>query len=183
MKILLYCAAISLVALSAATATQQPEDQDSCRFKISESTTKPTITGPEDIVAMTYVIEQPDSPIEILAMDFKDTFVSVSNERFSEQLRCTAKVRNRSDQSIRGFDIAAYVTATAGFGGAGIIAPGGRQNLAPGQETEITACGGNGNGGAPGNRARIVVFVSAVAMDGCSYMPSKRYPRRWLGAS
>ncbi len=183
MKILLSCAAISLVALSAATATQQPEDQDSCRFKISESTTKPTITGPEDIVAMTYVIEQPDSPIEILAVDFKDTFVSVSNERFSEQLRCTAKVRNRSDQSIRGFDIAAYVTATAGFGGAGIIAPGGRQNLGPGQETEITACGGSGNGGAPGNRARIVVFVSAVAMDACSYMPSKRYPRRWLGAS
>jgi len=129
------------------------------------------------------VIEQPDSPIEILAMDFKDTFVSVSNELFSEQLRCTAKVRNRSDQSIRGFDIAAYVTATAAFAGAGIIAPGGRQSLAPGQETEITACGGKGNGGAPGNRARIVVFVSAVAMDGCSYMPSKRYPRRWLGAS
>jgi hypothetical protein len=76
-----------------------------------------------------------------------------------------------------------YVTATASFGGAGIIAPGGRQSLAPGQETEVTACGGNGNGGAPGNRARIVVFVSAVAMDGCSYMPSKRYPRRWLGAS
>jgi hypothetical protein len=57
MRILLFCAVISLVALSAATATRQPEDEDSCRFKISESTTKPTISGPEDIVAMTYLIE------------------------------------------------------------------------------------------------------------------------------
>jgi len=183
MKILLCSAAVSLLALSAASATQQPEDPASCRFKVSESNAKPTITGPEDIVALTYVIEQPDSPVEIVSMDFKDSFVSVANERFTEELRCTARVRNRSDQSIRGFDLEAFVTKTLGFGGPGFSSLGGTQNLAPGQEVEIRACGGGGNGDATGNHVRLVVFIGTVATDGCVYVPSKRLPRRWLGAS
>ena len=181
MKILLSCTAVSLLALSVATATQQPEDPASCRFKVSESNAKPTITGPEDIVAMTYVIEQPDSPVEIAAMDFKDSFVSIVNEQFTEELRCTAKVRNRSDRQVRGFDIETYVTKAVGIAGPGFGAVGRMQTLAPGQEMEIHACGGGGNGAAPENRVRLVVFVSTVEMDGCAYMPSKRYPRQWLG--
>jgi hypothetical protein len=120
MKLSLCCAAISLFTLSAGTATQQPEDQDSCHFKVSESTTKPSITGPEDMVAMTYVIEQPDSPVEILAMDFKDSFLSVAHERVTEELRCTAKIRNRSDQSVRGVDISVLVASGGSAGGSGL---------------------------------------------------------------
>jgi hypothetical protein len=76
---------------------------------------------------MTYVIEQPDSPIEILAADFKDSFLSVVNDRYSEQLRCTIKVRNRSDQPVRGFDTRVQVT-TGGYAHAG-----GRNFLAGGR--------------------------------------------------
>jgi hypothetical protein len=75
MRILLFCAGIFSLALRTATATRQLEEQDPCRFKISESTTKPAIAGPSDVVTMIIVIEQPDSPVEILAMDFKDFFV------------------------------------------------------------------------------------------------------------
>ena len=116
-------------------------------------------------------------------MDFKDSFVTVANERFTEQLQCTAKVRNRSDHRIRGFDLTALVTRTdGGLAGTGTAGPGGRINLATGQETEISVCGGRGTGGAPGNQVRLVIFVSAVAMDGCSYIPSRRFPHS-LGLS
>ena len=184
MKLLLGSVGVFLLALSAATATQQPEDRDSCRFKVSESTTKPSITGPEDIVAMTYVIEQPDSPIGILAADFKDSFLSVVNDRYTEELRCTIKVRNRSDQPVRGFDVRVQVT-TGGYaragGGIGTFWPETGQtgrSLAAGEAMEITGCGGSGTGGVIANTVRLVVVVDSVAMDGCFYIPSRRYPDR-----
>jgi hypothetical protein len=178
MKLSLCCAAISLIALSAATATQQPEDQDSCHFKVSESTTKPSITGPEDMVAMTYLIEQPDSPVEILAMDFKDSFLSVAHERVTEELRCTAKIRNRSDQSVRGVDISVLVASGGSAGGSGLVRrPGNWSGLAPGQEVEIRGCGSRGTGGTHDNLVHVLVFVSRVDTGDCSYLPSRRYPR------
>lgn len=183
MKLLLCPVGVFLLALSAATATQAPEDRDSCRFKVSESTTKPSITGPQDIVAMTYVIEQPDSPIEILAADFKDSFLSVVNDRYTEQLRCTIKVRNRSDQPVRGFDMRVQVT-TGGYahagGGIGTFWPEVGQtgrSLARGEAMEITGCGGSGTGGVIANTVRLIVAVDSVTMDGCFYVPSRRYPR------
>ena len=72
MKLLLSFAGISLLVLNAPAATQQPEDRNACNFKVSA--TKPSIIGPDDVVAMTYVVEQPDSPVEILTIDFKDSF-------------------------------------------------------------------------------------------------------------
>ncbi len=178
MKLSLCCAVISLLALSAATAVQQPEDRDSCRFKVSESTFKPSITGPQDIVAMTYVIEQPDSPVEVLAMDFKDSFLSVAHELVTEELRCTARIRNRSDQSIRGVDISVVVALDGGAVGTGLIRRAGNwSGLAPAQEVEIQGCGGRGTGGTHDNLVHVLVFVSQVDTGDCSYLPSRRYPR------
>jgi hypothetical protein len=184
MKLLLCSVGVSLLALSVATATRAPEDRGSCSFKVSESPAKPSITGPQDIVAMTYVIEQPDSPIEILAADFKDSFLSVVNDRYSEQLRCTIKVRNRSDQPVRGFDTRVQVT-TGGYahagGGIGTFWPEVGQtgrSLARGEAMEITGCGGSGTGGVIANTVRLIVAVDSVVMDGCFYVPSRRYPDR-----
>jgi hypothetical protein len=178
MKLLLCTVGVFLLALSAATATQQPEDRDSCRFKVSESTAKPSITGPQDIVAMTYVIEQPDSPVEVLAMDFKDSFLSVAHELVTEELRCTARIRNRSDQSIRGVDISVLVASGGSAVGTALIRRVGNwSGLAPGQEIEIQGCGGHGNGSAHDNLVNVLVFVSQVDTGDCSYFPSRRYPR------
>jgi hypothetical protein len=178
MKLLLCSVGVFFLALSAATATQAPEDRDSCRFQVSESTTKPSITGPQDIVAMTYVIEQPDSPVEVLAMDFKDSFLSVAHERVTEELRCTAKIRNRSDQSIRGVDISVVVASGGSAVGTGLIGRSGNwSGLAPGQEIDILGCGSRGTGGTHDNLVHVLVFVSRVDTGDCSYLPSRRYPR------
>jgi hypothetical protein len=71
--------------------------------------TKPTISGPEDITALVHVVEQPDSPVEILAIDFKDSWLSVAHERVTEQLRCTMKIRNRSDQQVKALSLPVIV--------------------------------------------------------------------------
>jgi hypothetical protein len=177
MRLLLSCASISLLALSAATATQEPEHRDACHFRVSESTTKPTITGPDDVVALTHVVEQPDSPVEILAIDFKNSFVSLTRESYTEQLQCTARIRNRSDQWIRGFEVRVYVAAEEGITGAGTAGlRNRRESLAPCHEMEIQGCGSRGSGGAHNGRVRIVAFVSAIATDDCAYLPSLRYP-------
>lgn len=73
MRIRIAFAGISLAAFGASLATPQ-QKTDACKFNVSESATKPTITGPEDLVAIAHVIDQPDSPIEILSADFKSRF-------------------------------------------------------------------------------------------------------------
>ena len=118
MKDLVSWAGIFFVSLTVPTSMQQPRDADSCRFTISASEAKPTITGPEEVTALVHVVEQPDSPVEIVAADFKDSFVAVANERFTEQLRCTLKIHNRSDRWIRRVNIMVYV-ASASLEGAG----------------------------------------------------------------
>jgi hypothetical protein len=181
MKDLVSWAGIFFVSLTVPTSMQQPRDADSCRFTISASEAKPTITGPEEVTALVHVVEQPDSPVEIVAADFKDSFVAVANERFTEQLRCTLKIHNRSDRWIRRVNIMVYVVSASleGAGsGSGLEGPGRAQSLAPGQEIEIQGCGGGGSGSAAGNHVRIVVFVGRVDLDDCFYLPSKRYPRQ-----
>jgi hypothetical protein len=38
---------------------------------------------------LVHIVEQPDSPVEIVGIDFKDSWVSVANERETHKLRCT----------------------------------------------------------------------------------------------
>jgi hypothetical protein len=159
-------------------APQQPsEPAESCGFTVSGSPAKAVITGPEDIVPLVYVMEQPDSPVEILSLDFQDSFLSVANELKTFQLRYRMTVHNRSDKRVKGFStsiIAASRNGGPGTGFDGAIA--GTPELAPGKELQIRTCGTRGNGGAPGNYVRILVYVGGVNMGDCLYEPSKRIP-------
>ena len=179
MKLSIASAAIFLLALGVVLSAQQ-KPKGGCEFTLSGTQAKPDITGPEDIVAMVHVIDQPDSPIQIVSADFKGSFVSVANEQFTEELRCSIKLRNRSDRVIRSFD----TTTGLALGETGIAVlsgftatpnlPNGR-SLTPGAELEINGCGGGGNGSAPNNRVRLIVGIEAVSFDGCIYVPSRRF--------
>ena len=97
--------------------------------------------------------------------------------RQTEQLRCTMKIRNRSDQRVKALSLAVIVASASGGPGTGFeLSPGAGRSLAPGQEADITACGGGGSGGASGNHIRILVYVGRVDWDGCFYVPSIRLP-------
>jgi hypothetical protein len=178
MKALVSCLSVLLLVSGNTPPAQVPQTADSCHFTVSGELAKPTISGPEDITALVHVVEQPDSPVEILAIDFKDSWLSVVHERVTEQLRCTMKIRNRSDQQVKALSLYVIVGPSpssgqgTGFGGFPGLAQ--TRSLAPGQEADIIGCGGSGSGSAPGNHIRIFVYVDRVDWDGCLYVPSKR---------
>ena len=180
MKALVSCLSVLFLVSSNTPPVQAPQGADSCHFTVSGEPAKPTISGPQDVTALVHVVEQPDSPVEILAIDFKDSWVSVAHERETEHLRCTMKIRNRSGQRVKALSLAVIVASASGGPGTGFEGPPGSRgqgwSLAPGQEADITVCGGGGSGGALGNHIRILVYVGRVDWDGCFYVPSKRLP-------
>src|SRR5437879_9163196 len=76
----------------------QPQGSESCKFSVLGELTKTAVTGPEDVVRLVRVIEQPDSPVEVVAIDFEGTWVAVHNERYSYGERCKYRIRNRSSR-------------------------------------------------------------------------------------
>src|SRR5258708_36259096 len=101
MKFLVPCLGVLLLALGRPPQTQQSEGSESCGFTVCGAPAKATITGPEEIVSLVHVGEQPDSPAEILAIDFKKSVGSLANERETDQLRCTMQTHNPSERFIR----------------------------------------------------------------------------------
>src|SRR5215472_18828647 len=81
MKALVSCLSVLLLVSGNTPQVQAPRTADSCHFTVSGELAKPTISGPEDITALVHVVEQPDSPVEILGVDFKDSWLSVAHER------------------------------------------------------------------------------------------------------
>ena len=160
------------VTLSA--TAQQPDASEACKFKVSESTTKPAITGPDEIVKLVHIMEQPDSPLEVVALDFTpDGYLSISNEQYASQLRCTVRVRNRSDRTIQRASINVGIRhANGGTGSGGQV-----EALVPGQEVEVRACGGRGSGGAKNNHVRILGGVRRVDFGTCMFVASSRIPK------
>ena len=133
----------------------------------------PTVTGPDDLLPLVYVVEQPDSPIEVISVDLTGKWLSVANEQHSERYCATYKVRNRSDRPVQGFNVELSVRALNGGGGFGAHPS---SPVAPGELVEIKSCGGGGNGGAPGNHMRLLVFVQSVDFGDYFYRPSVRIP-------
>jgi hypothetical protein len=178
MKALVSCLSVLLLVSGNNPPVQAPQTADACHFTVSGELAKPTISGPEDITALVHVVEQPDSPVEVLAIDFKDSWLSVAHERVTEQLRCTMKIRNRSDQQVKALSLLVIVgpspSSGQGTGFGGFPGPAEGKSLAPGQEADIIGCGGGGSGSAPENHIRIFVYVGRVDWDGCLYVPSKR---------
>jgi hypothetical protein len=86
MKALVSCLSVLLLVSGNTPPVQAPQTVDSCHFTVSGELANPTISGPEDITALVHVVEQPDSPVEILAIDFKDSWLSVAHEPTKHKL-------------------------------------------------------------------------------------------------
>jgi hypothetical protein len=172
----LMVSSLGLLLLMGSFGIAQPQQRDSyaCGFTVQGEPTHPTVAGPDDIVPIVYVVEQPDSPIEIVSIDLQEMWLSISKEQHTEQDCAKYKVRNRSDRVIQGFDIELLVSGISGGGGSGAHSS---SPLAPGQTVEIMSCGGGGHGGAAGNHVRLLVSVHSVDFGDCLYRASLRIPR------
>lgn len=80
MKIMLTFLGLLLLMTTFGAARQQQHDGESCGFALQGESTHPTVTGPDDILPLVHVVEQPDSPIEIVSVDLTGMSLSVANE-------------------------------------------------------------------------------------------------------
>ena len=117
------------------------------------------------------MVEQPDSPIEVVSVDLSGMSLSVANEQYTVRDCATYKVRNRSDRPVQAFSVELSISGGGGFG----AHP--SSTLPSGQSVEIESCGGGGHGGVPGNHVRLLVLVQSVDFGDCFYRPSAKIPR------
>ena len=174
MKTMLTFLGLLLPMVSFGVARQQQHGSESCGFSVQGELTHTTVTGPDDILPLVYVVEQPDSPIEVVSVDLTGMWLSVANEQHTERDCATYKVRNRSDRPVQAFGVELSVNTLHGGGGFGAHSS---SPLARGQLVEIKSCGGGGHGGASGNHVRLLVSVQSVDFGDCFYRPSVRIPR------
>ncbi len=156
-------------------ARQPQQNSNSCGFAVQGEPAQPTVKGPDDIVPLVYVVEQPDSPIEVVSVDLTGTWLFVSREQHAEQDCAKYRIRNRSDRTVQKFEVMLMLSTIAGAGGgSGTISP---SPLAPGQAVDVESCGVRGNGSAKDDYVRLLVYVDKVDFDDCHYKPSLRIPR------
>ena len=148
MKMMLTFLGFLLLMVTFGAARQQQHGSESCGFALQGEPTHPTVTGSDDILPLVYVVEQPDSPIEVVSVDLTGMSLSVANEQHTERYCATYKVRNRSDRLVQAFNVELSLSTIHRGGGFGTHPS---SSLAPGQLVEIKSCGGGGRGGAPGD--------------------------------
>jgi len=174
MKTTLSFFCVLLLATNLGVVQQQENRGDACKFSVQDNSVHPTVTGPADILPLVYVVEQPDSPLEIISVDLKGTELSVSDEHYTVRDCAKYRVHNRSDRVIQRFGVALRLN-DAGGGSTGMLDHN-HAALTPGQTAEVGSCNGGGHGGATGNHVRLVVSVEAIDFGECFYRPSLRIP-------
>jgi len=171
----IWTSASFLVLLAVSLTFAQPQQSaggDSCKFTVHGEPVSAAISGPEDLVPLVYVMDQPDSPLEILSVDLTGTSIWTTGDRLNHKDCAKYRVRNRSDKPIG----ESFVEIGLGSGGSGSVK---NWPLAPGQTAEIRVCGtyGSFSGGQPIEHFRLIVWVDSVDLGGCLYQPSLRIPR------
>jgi len=111
---------------------QQQNSNDSCSFNLDGESFQPTIKGPNDIVPLVYIVEQPDSPVEVLSVDLKGMWLSISSEQHTERDCVRYTIRNRSNRTVQKVGVMLRLATTGGAGG-GTGTPN-SSPLAPGRE-------------------------------------------------
>lgn len=164
------------VSLGADLAGKPQQKASSCGFTVPSESVEPTIIGPDELVPLVYVVEQPDSPMEVVSVDLTGTWISISQERMTDQVCAKYRVRNRSDRTVREFEIMLMLSTTGGAGGgAGAVSS---SPLEPGQAADVVSCGVNGgSGSAKNDHVRLLVYVDKLDFEDCHYKPSLRIPR------
>lgn len=175
-----------LVFAAIGLAEQSPEDCTACQFSLSlNEPVKPVVTGPEDIVKRVFILPQPDSPVEVTAIDFEGTIISFSYGRLSKKFCHKIKLRNRTDRLIRQAEVTIPIVFVQQSSGGSASGSGARlstaapEGLPPGQEVEVVTCRrGFGTGSAPHDNFRLAVMVDWVEFAGCRYYPAVHIPRQ-----
>src|SRR6266480_6168805 len=97
MRLMFLVFLLLVVSFDLGLARQTQQGSNSCGFLVQGEPAHPTVTGPDDIVPLVYVVEQPDSPIEVVSVDLTGMWLSVANEQTTVKDCAKYQIRNRSD--------------------------------------------------------------------------------------
>jgi hypothetical protein len=175
MKIMLTFLGLLLLMVTFGAARQPQYGSESCGFAMQGEPVQPTVQGPDDIVSLVYVVEQPDSPIEVVSVDLTGTWLSVANEQATVRDCAKYQIRNRSDRTVQKSEIRLMLSTSGGAGSSfGAL---NSSALAPGQTVEVKFCNDGTHGSAKDNYVRLLVYVHSADLGECFYRPSVRIPR------
>ena len=164
-----------LMSFGVGQARKAQQNSTSCGFAVQGELVEPAIKGPDELVPLVYVVEQPDSPIQVVSVDLTGMWLSISHEQHTERHCAKYRVRNRSDRIVQQFEIMLMLSTIGGAGGgSGTLSS---SALPPGQAVGVESCGGGGNGSAKDNYVRLLIYVEKADFEDCHYKPSLRIPR------
>jgi hypothetical protein len=172
MRLLLGLFCVFVLTLSATLFAHQQSQPNACAFTIQSNPTRPEIIGPPDMVPLVYVIEQPDSPIEIQSVNLDGSWLSVVGDRYTERTVVKYQIRNRSDRTVRRVQLLLGYNGRSGAG-ASNSAP-----ISAGESATLIAEVG-GSGDVRTHPMKILIFVGPIEFDDCAFRPSVRVPLSW----
>jgi hypothetical protein len=149
--------------------------EERCDFDLKASASERSIIASEPVFSRARVLDQPGSPVEIVAADLSGLVLTLTNDGFSYHSEAlgSVDVRNRSDQQIQ------YVILSLNVGSCRQIAPSGsiarprRVDIPPGGTVRIETPFGSGGGITTGaNPTGVFIWVSRVELRNCIYLPA-----------
>ena len=171
MRLLLGLSSVLALALCASLFASQQPQTDTCHFTVQGSGARPQISGPPDMVPLVYVVDQPDSPIEIASVNLDGSWLSVTGDRYTERTCVKYQVRNRSDRMVQ------HVEMSLGYGNLSKAGVSNSASISPGQTAELIGCATGGSGGVHRDPMRILISVDRILFDDrCFFRPSVRVP-------
>lgn len=170
MKLVLTFCSLILLAAHFATVKERETDTDSCNFNVEKNSVKTSVTEPDKFTSLVYIVEQPDSPLELVSVDLSDMKIWIIDDRYEWSNCARIRVRNRSERTIQRLSLDLEFNVGGGFGAVGHSA------LPSGQTTDIDACNGGGHGRPTPAPLKFLISVEKVEFAGCVYRPSMRIP-------
>jgi hypothetical protein len=102
MRMMFLALLLLIVSFGVGLARKPQQNAASCGFTVHTESVEPTIKGPDELLPLVHVVEQPDSPIEVVSVDLTGTWLSISYERTTDHFCGKYRVRNRSRQDRSG---------------------------------------------------------------------------------
>lgn len=153
--------------------------EEACAFTASAGEVRPDVDGPPELLSRVQVVEQPRSPLQIRRVDVSRLDLNVGDTWTQLRGAYEIEVQNVSDHPI--LHAAVLLVTRAGgtpAGGEGALWKG---TLDPGKSRTVEAKVARFDDIPPGANAadvRLVALIGPVVIDGCTYVPSRGYPRK-----
>ena len=145
------------------------QGQEQCRFSVGAERPQATSRGPDEMVRVIKVVDQPDSPLAITTLDLSGLALRASLSQYTLEGTINVELMNISDTPVSRVELSraagwrdGFSSARYSFGGV----------LAPGERRVYTLSGrSRGGTGFPGELT-VVVGIEAAWIDDCRHEPA-----------